>query len=82
MKHITIGLVLLLSSAIMYSAALIAASVYSLVLTRDGGEGWSTEYGVYGTALREIGTLPIALAILFGLIGAGIVIDSVRKTKI
>ncbi|WP_421381899.1 phosphatase [Bacillus salacetis] len=78
-KNIIIGVTLLLTSAVLYGAALISASVYSLVLTRDGGEGWDRRYGVFGTALIEVGTLPLSLAVLAGVIGLTVIYTSFRK---
>lgn len=69
MKNTNIGLVLLLSSAIIYGSTLISASVYSLILGGVNGQGWNTEYGVFGTAVREIGILPIIIAVLLAITG-------------
>ncbi|WP_121612600.1 phosphatase [Mesobacillus foraminis] len=79
MKILTIGLTFLLSSSIIYGSTLISASVYSQVLTGTDGLGWDNRYGVYGTALREIGTFPVILSILLGLIGVMLVVKSIRK---
>ena len=56
-------------SSIIFGCTLISASVYSQVLTEDGGPGWDSRYGIYGTALMEVGTLPIILSILLGMAG-------------
>ncbi|MCR8849292.1 phosphatase [Rossellomorea sp. SC111] len=71
-KRFWIGLTCLVVSAILYGATLIAAAVYSGMLTEDGGLGWDSRYGVFGTALREVGTLPLVLAVIAG--GTGIVL--------
>lgn len=80
MKNLYVGLTFLLLSSIIYGSTLISASVYSLLLASVNGQGWDTRYGIFGTALREVGTLPIVLSILFGLIGLVIVVLSIRKT--
>ncbi|WP_113930676.1 phosphatase [Bacillus sp. P14.5] len=72
-KNLQIGLILIISSAITYGGALIAASVYSLVLAGDGGQGWDGRYGIFGTALKEAGTLPVTISILSFLIGLGLI---------
>ncbi|MBT2757527.1 phosphatase [Mesobacillus foraminis] len=79
MKILTIGLTFLLSSSIIYGSTLISASVYSQVLAGTDGLGWDNRYGVYGTAFREIGTFPVILSILLGLIGVMLVVKSIRK---
>ncbi|MDR7002173.1 phosphatase [Neobacillus niacini] len=66
-------------SSIIYGSALISASVYSQGLAGNDGRGWDRRYGIFGTALREVGTLPIILSILLGLIGLSIVVTSIRK---
>jgi hypothetical protein len=72
MKQLWTGLTCLVVGAILYGSALIAAAVYSYLLVEDGGLGWDFRYGVFGTALREIGTFPLVLAVLAG--GTGIVL--------
>ncbi|KPL58471.1 hypothetical protein [Rossellomorea vietnamensis] len=72
MKRLWIGLTCLVVSAILYGSTLIAAAVYSGLLLGDGGLGWDPRYGVWDTALIEIGTLPLVLAVLAG--GTGIVL--------
>lgn len=63
----------------MYGAAIIAASVYSLVLSGDGGQGWDRRYGVFGTALIEVGAIPVTLSIISCLIGLGLIGYSLQK---
>lgn len=72
MKRLWIGLTCLMVSAILYGSTLIAAAVYSGLLMGDGGLGWDFRYGVFGTALIEVGTLPLVLAVIAG--GTGIVL--------
>lgn len=80
-KNINLGLTLLVVSSIIFGSAWISASVYSRGLTGDDGLGWDRRYGIFGTALREVGTIPISLSILIGLVGLYIVVKSVRTTK-
>jgi hypothetical protein len=72
MKLLWIGLTCLMVGATLYGSTLIAAAVYSSLLVQDGGLGWDFRYGVFGTALREIGTFPLVLAVIAG--GTGIVL--------
>jgi len=60
---------LLLSSAIIYGSALISASVYAQTLTGTDGQGWNTQHGVFGTALREVGTIPIIISVFLAILG-------------
>ena len=78
MKHPIIGLTLLIASAIIYGASLIAASIYSQVLAQVVGE-WDSRYGIFGTALREVGSVPLTIAILLGLLGGFLIVKSFRK---
>lgn len=74
MKNTNIGLVLLLSSAIIFGSALISVSIYSLTLGGVDGQGWNSNYGVFGTALLKVGTLPLLVTVL--LVIAGVVLIS------
>ncbi len=65
-------------SAIIYGSSLISASLYSQVLVREGG-GWDSRYGIFGTALREVGTFQITIATLLGIVGVFIIVKSVRR---
>ncbi|WP_430787378.1 phosphatase [Virgibacillus flavescens] len=78
MRNPNIGLVMLLISAIIYGSTLIAAAVYSQVL-RD--TGWDGRYGIFGTALREIGTLPLWMAGLLAVAGVYLVVNSLIKRE-
>lgn len=71
-----VGLILLLSSAIIYGSALISAAVFSQVVI---GEGWDNRYGIFGTSLREVGTFPITIAILLGIVGIFLIVKSIRN---
>lgn len=79
-KNINIGLTLLLSSAIIYSSSLVSASIYSLVLSSEGGEGWDSRHGIFGTALRQVGTLPVMLAVLLAIAGIVLIVIHNRKS--
>lgn len=57
---------------------MIAASVYSHVLASTS---WDGRYGIFGHALREVGTVPLSMAILFGLMGVFLMVTSVRKAN-
>ncbi|WP_430489077.1 phosphatase [Rossellomorea marisflavi] len=70
MKKLATGLVLILSSAILYGLTLITAAIYSTVLSKEGF-GWDQRYGVFGTAFRRIGTVPLVLSILLAVVGIG-----------
>jgi len=78
MKKLYAGLALLLFSAIIYGSDLIAAAIYSHVLVKEG-IGWSSDYGIYKSALREIGTLPITIAVLSGIIGIVLIYISLKR---
>lgn len=73
-KNTYIGLTLLLAGAIIYGSTLIAASVYSQTLVGTEGQGWSSKYGVFGTALIEMGIIPIVIAIVLGVVGIILII--------
>lgn len=66
-------------SSIIYSSALISAAVYSQVLVGAGGPGWDSRYGIFGTAIKKVGTIPIILSILLGAIGLFIVVLSIKE---
>lgn len=78
-KHVNIGLTLLIVSAILYGSTLISASVYSQVLNSPGGGGWDSRYGVFKTALLQVGTLPLIIATLVAVVGMIFIVQSVRK---
>lgn len=78
MKNTNVGLTILLMSAIIYGSALISASVYSQVLVMEG-IGWDTRYGIFGTALKQVGIIPIMISILLGIVGVYFTVVSIRK---
>ncbi|WP_162985911.1 MULTISPECIES: phosphatase [Virgibacillus] len=77
MKKTYIGGILILVSAIIYGSMLISASIYSETLTTEG-VGWDSEYGIFGTALKEIGNTPIIISILSGILGVIFIVLSLR----
>ncbi len=79
-KNPNIGLFLILSSAIIYGSALISSSIYSLILGGVDGQGWSSDYGIFGTALREVGIVPIIIAVLLAIIGVVLLVMQEKKT--
>ncbi|WP_233275819.1 phosphatase [Salibacterium aidingense] len=81
MKKLAVGLSFLFLSTIIYGFTLISASVYSHTLAGVDGQGWDTNYGVFGTALREIGGAPVTLSILSGIIGLVFVVLSLKKIE-
>ncbi|KOP66278.1 phosphatase [Bacillus sp. FJAT-18019] len=78
MKKFYVGLTLLLFSAIIYSSSLISAAIYSQVLVQEG-VGWNSEYGIFKTALMEIGFIPITIAIFSGILGIVLIIRSLKR---
>nr|WP_157184162.1 phosphatase [Evansella cellulosilytica] len=76
-----IGLTIMVISAVLYAATLITASIYSIVLIDIGS--WNSEFGLYGSALREVGTLPLTLAISFAVVGVYFIIIGItyKETK-
>ena len=78
-KNTNIGPILLLSSAIIYGSVLISASSYSSTLSGVGGQGWDTRYGVFGTALREVGTIPLIIATVSVIAGVIIMVFQDKK---
>ncbi|PIC98859.1 phosphatase [Sporosarcina sp. P29] len=79
MKNTNIGLVLVLSSALIYGSALISASIYSLTLGGVDGQGWNSNYGVFGTALLKVGFIPLIISILLVITGIRFLVTEDRK---
>src|SRR5699024_3889027 len=67
-RNTIIGLILLLSGAVIYGATLISVAIYSQTFVGTG-QGWNGEHGVFGTAFREMGIIPTTVAVLLGVIG-------------
>ncbi|WP_217225119.1 phosphatase [Desertibacillus haloalkaliphilus] len=76
MKNIHIGISLFFVSAILYGATLISASIYAQALAETS---WDGRYGIFGTAIREVGTLPLLIATLLVIIGVYFVVQSLRQ---
>ncbi|MGM8366407.1 phosphatase [Virgibacillus sp. W0181] len=66
----------MLSSAIIYGSVLISASIYSQALAQTSWEG---EHGIFGTAIREVGTVPIIITVLLALAGVIFIVISMRE---
>jgi len=78
MKNVVIGGIGVLSSIILFGMTLISASIYSLYLSAEGGEGWNSNLGVFGTALYNIGFIPLMLCVIFFFIGIYYLNKSIR----
>lgn len=81
MKYTNIGLVLLLSSALIYGSALISASIYSLSLGGFDGQGWYSNYGIFGTAMIKVGTFPLIISVLLVIVGIRFIWMADRKAE-
>ena len=68
-------MILLISSAIIYGSVLISVSIYSQTLVGTG-QGWDSRYGVFGTAIREVGTIPIVIAAFLVIAGVIFIVKS------
>jgi hypothetical protein len=79
MKQLLIGLTCLLVSAILYGSTLIAAAIYSRLLSEPDGLGWSSQYGIFGTAMRDVGIVPLVLAALVGVTGIVLIAMDLRN---
>jgi hypothetical protein len=80
MKKLATGLVLILSSAILYGLTLITAAIYSTVLSKEGF-GWDSCYGLFGTAFRKVGIVPLILSIILAVLGIGFTWYSLYQNK-
>lgn len=62
-KQTVVGGIGVLSGVILFGLTLVAAAIYSIYVATDG---YYTNLGVYGTALKEIGIFPLVIsAVLF-----------------
>lgn len=66
MKNLIIGGIGVLSSILLFGMTFISAAIYALDLPE---RGYNTNLGVFGTALFNIGTLPIMLSGTLFIIG-------------
>ncbi|KON84785.1 hypothetical protein AF331_12265 [Rossellomorea marisflavi] len=80
MKKLATGLVLILSSAILYGLTLITAAIYSTVLSQEGF-GWDSRYGLFGTAFWKVGIVPAILSIILAVVGIGLIGSSLYRKK-
>lgn len=65
MKKLVIGGMGVISSAVLFGLTLVAAAVYSLYLSApDIGGGFDSRFGLFSTALIEIGTIPLIMSAL------------------
>lgn len=79
MKNLIIGSGLLIFSAIIYGSSMVTASIYSQVLSKDGGPGWDGRYGIFGTALIETGMFSLIVAGAAGITGIMLIINSLKS---
>ena len=64
MKKTILGSTIILAGIILYGLTNIAASIYGSFL-----DGWYKDYGRFGTAMIEIGVVPIIISIICVIIG-------------
>lgn len=79
MKNIVIGGIGVLSSIILFGMTLISSSIYSLYLSSESGEGWNSNLGVFGTALYNIGFIPLMLCVIFFFTGIFYLNKSIKE---
>lgn len=79
MKNLIVGGIGVLASILLFGVTLISASIYSLYLSRPAGGGWDSNLGVFGTALFNIGTIPLLLSLVFFIIGARYVYKGIKE---
>ncbi|MDM5317294.1 phosphatase [Fictibacillus sp. b24] len=73
MKKLIIGSVFFISSIVLFGMTLISASIYSLYITTPDIDGYIGGYdrslGVYGTALKEVGIMPLFMSMVLLIAG-------------
>ena len=74
-----IGGIGVLSSIVLFGMVLISAAVYSLYLTAPDIGGYDTNLGVYGTAIKEIGTVPLVISGILFLGGIYYLIKGIKE---
>ncbi len=58
---------------------LISAAVYSLYLSAPDIGGYETDLDVYGTAIKEIGTVPLVVSGILFLVGIYYLIIGIKE---
>lgn len=79
MKKIVIGGIGILSSVILFGMVQLSAVVYSLYLTAADIGGYDSDLGVYGTALKETGTVPLFISGILFLFGIYYLIKGIKE---
>lgn len=79
LKKMIIGGIGVLSSIVLFGMVLIAAAVYSLYLSAPDIGGYETDLGVYGTAIKEIGIVPLVLSGVLFLVGIYYLIIGIKE---
>lgn len=75
-KQVIAGGIGVLSGVILFGFTLVAAAVYSSYVATNG---YFTNLGVFGTALKEIGVLPLIISALLFAGGVYILIRDLVK---
>ncbi|WP_033541695.1 hypothetical protein [Planococcus sp. CAU13] len=71
MKFVLLGGISILSGVLIFGFTLVAAAVYS---PQVATLGYSANLGVYGTALKEIGILPLMMSFIFFVVGLVLIV--------
>lgn len=66
MKQLIGGGIAVISGVLLFGFTLVAAAIYTLQM---GSGGYYSEYGLYLSALWEVGMVPLVLSIIFFIIG-------------
>ncbi|WP_088014727.1 hypothetical protein [Gottfriedia acidiceleris] len=78
MKNLIFGAIGVLASILLFGSTLISASIYTFYLSKPGGAGWDSNLGVFGTALFNIGTIPLLISLVFFFVGASYVYKGMK----
>jgi hypothetical protein len=79
MNKIIIGSIGVLSGVMLYGLTLIASAVYTLYIVALDGGGYDRKLGVFGSALKEIGTMPLILSGSLFLVGILYIIIGIKE---
>jgi hypothetical protein len=79
MKKMIIGSIGVLSGVLLYGLTLIASAIYTLYIVAPNGGGYDRKLGVFGSALKEIGTMPLFIGGLFFLVGIFYIIIGIKE---